>query len=112
MYERPVTFMENPSENEIELTPVLGELQAVHNSKQTTPPLERKNLPPLWRNSNYMLLWSGQVVSVIGTGATQIVYPLLILALTNSPAAAGVAAALGSIPYIIFSLPAGALVDR
>src|SRR4029077_11944621 len=72
----------------------------------------RKYLPPLWRNRDYMLLWSGQVVSVIGTGATQIVYPLLILALTNSPAAAGGAAALGSIPYIIFSLPAGALADR
>ncbi len=59
-----------------------------------------------------MLLWSGQVVSVIGTGATQIVYPLLILALTNSPAAAGIAAALISVPYILFSLPAGALADR
>lgn len=59
-----------------------------------------------------MLLWSGQVISVIGTGATQIVYPLLILALTGSPAQAGVAAALASVPYILFSLPAGALVDR
>jgi predicted MFS family arabinose efflux permease len=69
-------------------------------------------LPPLYRNRDYMLLWSGQVVSVIGTGATQIVYPLLILALTNSPAAAGIAAALSSLPYLIFSLPAGALIDR
>lgn len=66
----------------------------------------------LWRNRDYMLLWSGQVVSVIGTGATQIVYPLLILALTDSPTAAGVAGALFSIPYILFSLPAGALIDR
>jgi predicted MFS family arabinose efflux permease len=69
-------------------------------------------LPPLYRNRDYMLLWSGQVVSVIGTGASQIVYPLLILALTNSPAAAGIAGALGSLPYVIFSLPAGALIDR
>lgn len=52
------------------------------------------------------------MVSVIGTGATQIVYPLLILALTGSPAQAGIAAALASLPYILFSLPAGALVDR
>src|ERR1700682_4772791 len=68
--------------------------------------------PPLYRNRDYMLLWSGQVISVIGTGASQIVYPLLILALTHSPAAAGAAGALGSLPYIIFSLPAGALIDR
>jgi predicted MFS family arabinose efflux permease len=68
--------------------------------------------PPLHRNRDYMLLWSGQVVSVIGTGASHIVYPLLVLSLTRSPAAAGIAAALLSFPYIIFSLPAGALIDR
>ncbi len=98
---------------ELEPTPVLGEFDVVRAAEPTSPPQEtQKNLPPLWRNRDYMLLWSGQVVSVIGTGATQIVYPLLILALTNSPQAAGFAAALGSIPYILFSLPAGALVDR
>ena len=71
-----------------------------------------RKLPPLYRNRNYMLLWGGQLISVIGTGASQIVYPLLILALTHSPTAAGIAAALGSLPYIIFSLPAGAFIDR
>lgn len=98
--------------SEIEPTPVLGELSAVHALEQPNSESPVAYMPPLWRNRDYMLLWSGQVVSVIGTGATQIVYPLLILAMTNSPAAAGVAAALGSIPYILFSLPAGALVDR
>ncbi len=68
--------------------------------------------PSLWRNRDYMLLWSGQVVSTLGTTASNIVYPLLILALTNSPAAAGFAAAFQSIPYIVFSLPVGALIDR
>ncbi len=72
---------------------------------QTTP-------RSLLRNRDYMLLWSGQVISTIGTGASMIVYPLLILELTQSPTAAGVAAALASLPYIIFSLPAGALIDR
>lgn len=59
-----------------------------------------------------MLLWSGQVVSTLGSAASSIIYPLLILALTGSPAAAGLAAALGSLPYLVFSLPAGALIDR
>ena len=67
---------------------------------------------PLLRNRDYMLLWSGQVVSTLGSAATSVVYPLLILSLTGSPAAAGIAAALGSLPYVIFSLPAGALIDR
>jgi predicted MFS family arabinose efflux permease len=59
-----------------------------------------------------MLLWSGQVVSTLGSTASSIVFPLLILALTNSPAAAGVASALRAAPYLIFSLPVGALIDR
>jgi len=66
----------------------------------------------LWRNRDYMLLWSGQVVSVVGSSVSAIVVPLLILALTNSPAAAGIAGALAAIPYVLFSLPAGALIDR
>lgn len=59
-----------------------------------------------------MLLWSGQVVSTLGSSAAWIIYPLLILALTDSPAAAGIAGALGHLPYLLFSLPAGALIDR
>ena len=69
-------------------------------------------LPALFRNRDYMLLWSGQVVSTLGSSASYVVYPLLILAITGSPAAAGIAAALGNLPYLIFSLPAGALIDR
>ncbi len=68
--------------------------------------------PPLYRNRDYMLLWSGQVISSLGSAISGVVFPLLILALTNSPAAAGIAGALGSLPYLFLSLPAGALIDR
>jgi predicted MFS family arabinose efflux permease len=66
----------------------------------------------LWKQRDYMLLWSGQVVSTLGSTASLIVYPLLILALTGSPAAAGVAGALRAAPYLLICLPAGALIDR
>jgi predicted MFS family arabinose efflux permease len=69
-------------------------------------------LSPLLKNRDYMLLWSGQVVSTLGSAASSVVYPLLILAMTDSPAAAGIAGALSSMPYLLFSLPAGALIDR
>jgi len=59
-----------------------------------------------------MLLWGGQVVSTLGSSALSVVYPLLILAITDSVAAAGIAGALRSLPYLIFSLPVGALIDR
>ncbi|HJT57171.1 MAG TPA: MFS transporter [Ktedonobacteraceae bacterium] len=66
----------------------------------------------LWLNLDYMLLWSGQMVSNVGTQVSTLAFPLLILALTRSPAQAGFAGALRALPYVIFSLPAGALIDR
>ncbi|HEX8739003.1 MAG TPA: MFS transporter [Casimicrobiaceae bacterium] len=66
----------------------------------------------LLRNRDYLLLWGGQVVSTVGSTASAVVYPLLILALTGSPEAAGVAGALRALPYLVLSLPAGALIDR
>ena len=68
--------------------------------------------PSLWRNRDYMLLWSGQAVSILGGGISDLAYPLLALALTGSPAQAGFLAAVGGLPYLLISLPAGALVDR
>ncbi|MGZ5572593.1 MAG: MFS transporter [Usitatibacter sp.] len=67
---------------------------------------------PLWRNRDYMLLWSGQVASTLGTTASNVVVPLLILGMTGSPEAAGIAGALRFFPYLVFSLPVGALIDR
>jgi len=66
----------------------------------------------LWLNRDYMLLWSGQVVSNVGTQVSTLAFPLLILAVTGSPAQAGFVGALRALPYVIFSLPAGALIDR
>lgn len=66
----------------------------------------------LWRNRDYMLLWSGQGVSSLGSGVSGLAFPLLVLALTDSPAQAGFVAALFGLPYLVLSLPAGALVDR
>lgn len=68
--------------------------------------------PPLWKNRDYLLLWSGQTVSIIGTQVFSIAFPLLVLARTNSPIQAGLVAAAQTLPYLLFSLPAGALVDR
>jgi MFS family permease len=66
----------------------------------------------LWRNRDYLLLWLGQAVSSLGTSCTQFAFPLLMVGLTRSIAAAGLAYGLEQLPYALFSLPAGALVDR
>lgn len=67
---------------------------------------------PLWRNRDYVLLWSGQAVSTLGSGISGLAFPLLVLALTHSAAQAGFVAAVFGLPYLLISLPAGALVDR
>ena len=74
--------------------------------------VQRAPRVPLWRNRDYLLLWSGQTVSIIGTQVSTIAFPLLVLALTNSPTQAGIVAAAQTLPYLLFTLPAGALVDR
>ena len=73
---------------------------------------EAAEAAPLWQNRDYLLLWTGQMISVIGTQVTQIAFPLLVLAMTGSPVIAGFVAAARTIPYVLFTLPAGALVDR
>jgi MFS family permease len=67
---------------------------------------------PLWLNTDYVLLLSGQTISSFGTQASQLAFPLLILALTNSPLQAGIISGLRLVPYLVLGLLAGAWVDR
>lgn len=67
---------------------------------------------PLWRNRDYVLLWSGQAVSIVGTNISMIAFPLFVLEFTGSPAVAGLVAGARSLPYLLLTLLAGALVDR
>jgi MFS family permease len=66
----------------------------------------------LWRNRDFLLLWSGQMVSAIGSQVSLLAFPWLILSVTGSPVQAGIIASVRTLPYILFGLPAGALVDR
>ncbi|MGH2443522.1 MAG: MFS transporter [Chloroflexota bacterium] len=65
----------------------------------------------LWRNRDYLLLLAGQSISVTGSAASGIAFPLLVLYLTGSPFQAGLVGALDTVPFLILGLPAGALVD-
>jgi MFS family permease len=67
---------------------------------------------PLLRNRDYMLLWSGQTLSELGSQTSSVAYPLLILALTGSATKAGGVGLAKWLPLALFALPAGALADR
>ncbi|MFD5514841.1 MFS transporter [Streptomyces sp. NPDC127066] len=68
--------------------------------------------PSLWRNREFLALWSGQVVSTLGAQTSGTAMPLLVLATTGSPSDAGIVGAAGTLPYLVAHLPAGPLVDR
>src|SRR5437588_1563737 len=61
---------------------------------------------------NYRLYFVGQVVSVTGTWMQNIAMAWLILELTHSPVAVGALALCQFLPFTIFGLFAGVLVDR
>ena len=66
----------------------------------------------LWKQRNFMLLWSGQLVSWVGTEVSGIALPLIVLTLTGSPAQAGGVAAIRGLVYVFWAIPAGVLIDR
>ena len=85
----------------------MNQIQTPHEEHNDVRPSR-----PLWRNRDFLLLWSGQTVSTLGTNVSTLALPLLVLALTHSPAQAGLLTATRLLPYLLFSLPAGALIDR
>lgn len=68
---------------------------------------------PVWRDRAFLLLWSGQSVSLVGSQVTALALPL-VAALTLGASAweMGVLAACARAPYLVLGLPAGAWVDR
>jgi MFS family permease len=67
---------------------------------------------PLRHNRDFTLLWSGELVSTLGSQTSLVAFPLLVLALTGSPAKAGLVGFARTVPALLFYLPAGVLVDR
>src|SRR5687768_1602527 len=67
----------------------------------------------LWRHTDFMKFWTGQTISVVGTGITSLALPLIAAATLNAtPEQMGVLTAMGQLAYLVISLPAGAWIDR
>jgi MFS family permease len=70
------------------------------------------SLLPLRRNRDFQLLWSGQLVSWLGSRMRAVATPLLVLALTGSPLAAALVSVTTTLPLVLLMLPAGVVLDR
>jgi len=66
----------------------------------------------LWWNRDFLIIWGGQTLSSAGSFISLLALPLLVLALTGSPARAGLIGALRGAAGMLVMLPAGALIDR
>ncbi|HEY2806079.1 MAG TPA: MFS transporter [Gemmatimonadales bacterium] len=64
------------------------------------------------RHRNFRLFFTGQTTSLIGTWMQSIALGWLVLQLTNSAFQVGLISALSALPVLLFSLPAGVIVDR
>ena len=90
------------------MTAVEGQRPAVDDSGPAADP----PLPPLRRNRDFNVLWSGQALSDLGTQMSTISYPLLILAVTGSAAKAGIVGSATITGILLWLLPAGLAADR
>ncbi|OKI02277.1 hypothetical protein A6A06_14570 [Streptomyces sp. CB02923] len=67
----------------------------------------------LWRHRDFMLLWGGQSVSLVGAQVTVLALPLLAaLTLHASTFQVALLTSFSTLPWLLFSLPGGVIVDR
>jgi MFS family permease len=64
------------------------------------------------KHRNYRLFFAGQVISNTGTWMQRVAQAWLVLSLTHSPVAVGILALCQFMPFTLFSLIAGVVVDR
>jgi len=60
----------------------------------------------------YWRLWSASTASALGDGLRRVALPLLAVHLTRDARLVALVAAAGTVPWLVFGLPIGALVDR
>jgi MFS family permease len=74
---------------------------------------ERRPSSSLWRNRNFLKLWTAQTISQFGTQVTLLALPLAaVLVLDATPFQVGLLTTLEYLPFLLVGLPAGVWVDR
>jgi MFS family permease len=69
--------------------------------------------PSLWRQGDFMKLWTGQTISQFGDEITGLAIPLLATMILHAgPLQFGILGVVRFLPWILFTLPAGVWVDR
>ncbi|MET8466211.1 MFS transporter [Micromonospora zamorensis] len=61
---------------------------------------------------NFTALWAGAAVTNLADGVVKLTLPLVAVSMTDSPALVAGTTLANTLPWLLFSLPAGALADR
>ncbi|TDD23324.1 MFS transporter [Kribbella turkmenica] len=72
----------------------------------------RTSLLPPELGADFRKIWPAAIISNLGDGAMLAAGPLLVASITREPAAVGAAAFVQQLPWLLFALFSGALVDR
>jgi MFS transporter, DHA3 family, macrolide efflux protein len=78
----------------------------------TTVPATTPSPFAVFRNRNFTLMWSGQLVSTIGSSLTSLAASILVYRLTHSALSVGLMLMATAAPSIFLGLVAGVFVDR
>jgi MFS family permease len=80
----------------------------------TTTPVSSPSLSPfaVFRNRNFSRMWTGQLVSTMGSALTSLAASILVFRLTNSAMSVGLMLMATAAPSLLVGLFAGVLVDR
>lgn len=81
------------------------------NQRHSTP--RHQKVESLWRNGDFLKLWSAHTISLVGSKITFLALPLTaVLLLDATPLQMGYLSVAGSLPALLFGLVAGVWVDR
>jgi MFS family permease len=70
------------------------------------------DISPLRQSRDYRLVWTGQLISLIGRQVTVVAVPFQVFQLTGSSVAVGLIGVFQVVPYILLSLVGGTIADR
>ena len=100
-------------------TPAAQSLDPTHPARaraaQVAAEVAPRSLNPfrvLVTHRNFRIFWIGQTLSLIGTWMQAMALGWLALELSNNAFLVGLVSAVGSLPILVLSLYAGAVVDR
>ena len=65
----------------------------------------------LWRNRDFTFLWGGQTVSTLGSCISDVAFGLLVLQFTHNVSQVAFVSSVRALPFLVLTLPVGALMD-